>query len=94
MPGLAIKRVLSNILDNGLKFTPGGGTVRIDAMQDSASSILLFVADTGIGITGVGLYFCRKLVSAHGGEIWAESTLGKGTTIFIRLPIDASKRSS
>lgn len=114
----ALKRVLINILDNALKFTPCGGTVRIDAMQESPTSILLFVADTGIGISkedsermferlwqgepgksytpvaGVGLYFCQKIVSAHGGEIWAESTQGKGTTIFIRLPIDASKRSS
>lgn len=114
----ALKRVLINLLDNGLKFTPGGGTVRIDAMQDSESSILLFVADTGIGISkedsermferlwqgepgksytpvaGVGLYFCQKIVSAHGGDIWAESTLAKGTTIFMRLPIDAAESSS
>ncbi len=36
--------------------------------------------------TGLGLALCAKIVEAHGGQIQAESTVGKGTIITIWLP--------
>ncbi|HOT92818.1 MAG TPA: ATP-binding protein [Anaerolineae bacterium] len=36
--------------------------------------------------TGLGLAICYRIVTEHGGEIWAESHAGEGTTFFIRLP--------
>ena len=37
--------------------------------------------------SGLGLAIARQLVLAHGGEIAAESRLGEGTTIRVRLPL-------
>ena len=39
--------------------------------------------------TGLGLYICKQIIEAHRGKIWAESSLGQGTTFFIELPINS-----
>ncbi|WP_026584783.1 cell wall metabolism sensor histidine kinase WalK [Bacillus sp. J33] len=39
-----------------------------------------------LGGTGLGLAIAKEMVEAHGGEIWAASTEGKGTTISFSLP--------
>ena len=31
---------------------------------------------------GIGLYICRRIITAHGGDIWIESEKGRGTSVF------------
>ena len=36
---------------------------------------------------GLGLSICRALVEAHGGKIWVESEIGRGSKFNFSLPI-------
>jgi PAS domain S-box-containing protein len=37
--------------------------------------------------TGLGLSICHGIIAEHKGKIWAESTLGRGATFMVELPI-------
>lgn len=45
--------------------------------------------DTG---TGLGLAITHNIIEEHGGKIWIESNIGKGTTVFVELPIRGVSR--
>jgi signal transduction histidine kinase len=41
----------------------------------------------GTGNTGTGLSIVKSLVEAHGGRMWVDSVMGKGSTFSVLLPV-------
>ncbi|MFA5309614.1 MAG: PAS domain S-box protein [Dehalococcoidales bacterium] len=74
--------LLISVTDQGQGISPGELTVIFDRMYKIEQRL-----NPGANGIGLGLYICQRLVEAHGGRIWAESTLGKGSKFQFTLPL-------
>jgi two-component system sensor histidine kinase BaeS len=48
--GARVGQIVANLLDNALRWTPAGGTVRMQAREAAEGGVVVTVADTGTGI--------------------------------------------
>jgi|GEM_PF-1093333 len=61
--------------------------IGIDKSQHDRIFELFYKVDRKSEGTGAGLAISRRLVEAHGGRIWVQSEIGKGTTFYLTLPM-------
>jgi signal transduction histidine kinase len=98
--GDLLSRLLDNLVANALRATKSGGHVEVSAWRASPKQVRLSVRDDGAGIaaaelpklvaglgSGRGLRIARSIAERHGGDFWAESSLGSGTRFYIELPL-------
>ncbi len=79
--------LLVSVTDHGPGIPAGELTNIFDRMYRIEQRVY-----SGADGMGLGLYICQRLVAAHGGRIWAESTVGKGSSIKFTLPITSVPR--
>lgn len=107
-----LRRVVINLLENAVKFTPSKGSIIVGARHGD-NFVHFSVIDTGPGIPaadhkrifqkftrlnvasgpsglGLGLAFCQLAITRHGGQIWVDSEVGRGSSFNFTLPV-ASK---
>ncbi|MBN2687379.1 MAG: HAMP domain-containing histidine kinase, partial [Deltaproteobacteria bacterium] len=108
-----MEQVLGNIFSNAVKYSPGGGVIKIVG-EISGDHYQVSVEDKGIGMTpeqaekifdkfyrvdssntavpgtGLGMSIVKHIVEAHGGTVWVESEIGKGTTVRFTIPLKSN----
>lgn len=91
---LRVRQILINLLNNGIKFTPSGGTVNLTAKVNERLSVLEFqVMDTGIGIASSDLSkIFEAFVQLDNSFSRQHKGTGLGLTLVKRL-VDAQQGS-
>ncbi len=71
-----------SVIDTGLGIAPADQPKVFERFKQVGDTL----TDKPKG-TGLGLPICREIVEHHGGQVWVESELGKGSTFSFSLPI-------
>jgi signal transduction histidine kinase len=78
--------------DSGVQLSIADNGSGIDTnVQTHMFELLATTKGSGMGI---GLWLCKHIVMRHGGSIWFESFPGKGTTLFVSLPLAVAYSNS
>jgi PAS domain S-box-containing protein len=76
--------VIISVEDHGIGMTPEVVAKLFDRFYQSYQ-----VVEGKTRGTGLGLAICKGIVEAHGGKIWVESVVGKGSRFSFRLPVNS-----
>ncbi len=75
--------IVTGITDTGIGIAPADHAAVFEQFKQVVGDTL---TDKPKG-TGLGLPICKEIVEHHGGRIWLESELGKGSTFYFAIPI-------
>jgi signal transduction histidine kinase len=86
MPNGGVLNLRSKKIENDVSFSfADTGTGMSEETLQKLWTTLFTTKAKGMGF---GLPICKRIVEAHGGKISAESTVGKGTTFTVTIPIE------
>jgi CheY-like chemotaxis protein len=80
-------QLIVSVSDNGMGIAPADQPKVFERFKQVGDTL----TDKPKG-TGLGLPICREIVDHHGGRIWVESEIGKGSTFSFSLPLAATER--
>ena len=76
--------VVVSVIDTGMGITPADQPKVFERFKQVGDTL----TDKPKG-TGLGLPICKEIVEHHGGRLWVESEIGKGSTFSFSLPVVA-----
>jgi signal transduction histidine kinase len=79
------QQILISIADQGIGIAPE----HLNRLFEKFFRVRTDATRSTIG-SGLGLPIARTIVEAHGGKIWAESEMGRGSTFYVTLPLTPS----
>src|SRR5215475_8358487 len=77
-----LRRMVVNLLDNAIKYTPNGGSVSVKLWRENGM-VRLRVTDNG---SGLGLPIVKWIAEAHHGSVNLESSPDRGSSFTVSLP--------
>jgi len=77
-----VEQAFCSVADQGIGIVPGELEQIFDRMYRSNDEYVRNLPGGGLGLT-----VARTIVERHGGQIWAESTYGEGSTFTFVLPL-------
>jgi PAS domain S-box-containing protein len=78
----AVGEIIVSIIDTGIGIAEADREKVFDKFKQAGDTL----TDKPTG-TGLGLSICKQIIEYHGGRIWAESELGKGSTFSFAIPL-------
>jgi len=81
----ADKGVIFSVSDNGM----GMSAAQIEKLFDRNQNYTTY-GTSGEKGTGLGFNLCYDFAQKHGGDLWVESTPGKGSTFYFTMPLQKS----
>jgi two-component system NtrC family sensor kinase len=81
-------QIIFGVIDTGIGIAPADQPYVFDKFYRASS-----VREIGIPGTGLGLSIVKGIAEDHGGRVWVESKLGRGTMFVVVLPKHAKSKS-